>query len=136
MSEIEPYYDAEGDFVFDSVDGSTYHATEANLAAEQQEQAAYQQEEAAAEQNQEFLDRLNSHVELKAGRLGRQLTEAEFSSVMQHIDPYDLDVEKAYQAAYPTDRASDEEQRQALMAETMDDVTAAEAGEQYAEDYE
>jgi hypothetical protein len=136
MTDIDPYYDAEGDLVFDSDDGNVYYATEENLEAEQQEQAASSQEQAAAEQNQEFLDRLNSHVELKEGRLGRQLTEAEFSSVMQHIDPYDLDVEKAYQAAYPTDRASDEEQRQALMAETMDDVTAAEAGEQYAEDYE
>jgi hypothetical protein len=69
--------------------------------------------------------------------MGRELTEAEFQGVMQNLDPYSLDVEEAYAKAYPTDRAADEEQRQALMAETMEDVTAqqeaAEAGEQNAD---
>jgi hypothetical protein len=138
MSPIEPYYDAEGDFVFDSVDGSTYIATEANLEAEQEEQAAYSQEEAAAEQNQEFLDRLNAQCELKESRLGRELTEAEFQKVMQHVDPFSLDVSAAYEKAYPTDRTSDVDERQELLREAMDDETAkqnaAEAGEQYAEE--
>src|SRR5262245_59062010 len=139
MSQIEPYYDAAGDLVFDSIDGQTYYAAEANLEAEQEQLAAYDQEEAAAQQEQEFLNRLNAHCELKEGQLGRQLTEAEFSQVIKHLDPYTLDVEEAYGKAYPRDRTSDEESRQALMAETMEDVSAeqeaAEAGEQHAEGY-
>jgi hypothetical protein len=136
MSPLQTYYDDDGDLVFDSADGNTYIVDETN----QQEIAAYERQEASYQQDAEYLDRLNSHVELKEGRMGRQLTEAEFQGVMQNLDPYTLDVEEAYTKAYPTDRAADEEQRQALMAETMEDVTAqqeaAEAGEQYAEEYE
>jgi hypothetical protein len=133
MSPLQTYYDDDGDLVFDSADGNTYIVDETNP----QELAAYEQQEAAYQQDAEFYSRLNSHVELKERRMGRELTEAEFQGVMQNLDPYSLDVEEAYAKAYPTDRAADEEQRQALMAETMEDVTAqqeaAEAGEQNAD---
>jgi hypothetical protein len=135
MSEIEPYYDEDGNFVFDGAAGHVYLATEANLAEEYEERAAYEQQET---QNQEFTDRLNAQFELTERRLGRRVTEAEFQNVIGNLDPNTLNVEEAYAKAYPTDRTSDEESRQALLAETMEDVTAqqeaAEAGEQYAEE--